>query len=404
MRCKWYLYLAMLATLLAIGVIMLGAYVRLSQAGLGCPDWPGCYGHMSVPDTHQAVARADARYAGRPVEAARAWKEMWHRYFAGSLALLILLLAVAAWWRRWRDGWARTRAARPLEVSAGAEGGMPGAAVPVQPVLLPTLLLLTVIFQALLGMWTVTLLLFPPVVMGHLLGGFATFALLVLLVLQSGNFLRAGDSATSLMRGLAVACLVVLICQIALGGWVSSNYAGIACADFPTCQGQWWPHMNFTAAFSWHGLGPDYQGGVLSDPARVAIQVSHRIGALVTFLTLIMTSLVCLMKGPRPALKWLGAVIGGLAVCQVGIGVSIVHLGLPLALTDAHTGMAALLLASVVTLNWAAWARPVSLPSCRWQVGPAERAAREGRPGTPPHQAGMRSTAEPVTPDSTSST
>ncbi len=345
MARKWYLYLAMFATLLAIGVIVLGAYVRLSQAGLGCPDWPGCYGHMSVPDTHQAIARADARYAGHPLETARAWKEMWHRYFAGSLALLILLLTVAAWWRRLRN--------------------------PNQPVLLPTLLLLTVIFQALLGMWTVTLLLFPPVVMGHLLGGFATLALLVLLVLQSGNFLRAGDSATPLMRGLAMVCLVVLVCQIALGGWVSSNYAGIACADFPTCQGQWWPHMDFAAAFSWRGVGPDYQGGVLSDPARVAIHVSHRIGALVAFLTVIMTSLVCLVKARRPALKWLGALVGILVICQVGIGISMVHWGLPLVLTDAHTGVAALLLAAVVSLNWAVWAKTPSLSAREIQAGPA---------------------------------
>ena len=118
MARKWYLYLAMFATLLAIGVIVLGAYVRLSQAGLGCPDWPGCYGHMSVPDTHQAIARADARYAGHPLETARAWKEMWHRYFAGSLALLILLLTVAAWWRTVeRSG--RSHSLTALVTSAG---------------------------------------------------------------------------------------------------------------------------------------------------------------------------------------------------------------------------------------------------------------------------------------------
>ncbi|MGH8378264.1 MAG: COX15/CtaA family protein, partial [Gammaproteobacteria bacterium] len=132
---KWYLYLTMLAALLAIVVIVLGAYVRLSQAGLGCPDWPGCYGHVSVPDTQQAIAQADTRYAGRPVHAARAWKEMIHRYFAGSLAVLILILAATAWRRRFKGRY---------------------------PVALPTLALLTVIFQALLGMWTVTLLLFPP--------------------------------------------------------------------------------------------------------------------------------------------------------------------------------------------------------------------------------------------------
>ncbi|MGH8281583.1 MAG: COX15/CtaA family protein, partial [Gammaproteobacteria bacterium] len=237
MTPRWYLSLAVLAAVLALGVIVLGAYVRLSQAGLGCPDWPGCYGHITVPQTQQAVAQADARYATRPLQAARAWKEMIHRYFAGSLAVLILVLAVAAWWRRrrWR-----------------------------QPIVLPTLALLTVIFQALLGMWTVTLLLFPPVVMGHLLGGYLTLALLILLALQAGGWLRAGDSAGKTLRWLAGITLIVLVLQMALGGWTSSNYAGIACPDFPTCQGQWWPPMDFRDAFAWHGLGPDYQGGILN--------------------------------------------------------------------------------------------------------------------------------------------
>ena len=176
MSRTWYLRIAILATVLALGVIVLGAYVRLSAAGLGCPDWPGCYGYMVVPDTHQAIAHADAQYANRPVQPARAWKEMIHRYFAGTLGTLILILTIGAWWR-----WRETR----------------------RHVVVPSLLLVTVIFQALLGMWTVTLLLFPPVVMGHLLGGFTTFALLIMLVLQNGGWLRAGDHATNVMRWLA---------------------------------------------------------------------------------------------------------------------------------------------------------------------------------------------------------
>jgi len=345
---NWYLYLAILAALLALVVIILGAYVRLSQAGLGCPDWPGCYGHISVPDTHQAVAAADARYAGRPLQPGRAWKEMLHRYFAGSLAMLILILAVAAWWRRRKWN---------------------------QAVMLPSLVLLTVIFQALLGMWTVTLLLFPPVVMGHLLGGYATFALLVLLVLQSGGYLRAGEAGTKLLRWMAALALLVLVCQIALGGWTSSNYAGTACPDFPTCQGQWWPPMDFRNAFSWHGLGADYQGGILGDPARVAIHVTHRLGALATFVMVITTGLLCLFKGRKPAIQWLGVLAGILVICQVGIGISMVHWALPLALTDAHTGVAALLLATVVSLNWAVWAKPVSLSTRQQRVDPDGRPA-----------------------------
>ncbi|HVC28689.1 MAG TPA: COX15/CtaA family protein [Gammaproteobacteria bacterium] len=331
MKRDGYLYLAILAAFLALVVIVLGAYVRLSQAGLGCPDWPGCYGHMSVPDTHRAIAAADEHYAGRPLQAGRAWKEMIHRYFAGGLALLVLILTVIAWWRRRRVA---------------------------QPVLLPALALLTVIFQALLGMWTVTLLLFPPVVMGHLLGGYATFALLVLLVLQTGGYLRTGDVACNLLRWLAAITMVVLVCQIALGGWTSSNYAGIACPDFPTCQGQWWPPMDFHDAFSWHGLGPDYQGGILGDPARVAIHVAHRLGALVTFVMVLVTGLLCLFKGRAPAIKWLGVLAGALVICQVGIGIVMVHWALPVALADAHTGVAAMLLATIVSLNWALFTKP----------------------------------------------
>ena len=313
----------MLATVLAFGVVMLGAYVRLSQAGLGCPDWPGCYGHVTVPTAQQASV-ADV---GRPLEAARAWKEMIHRYFAGSLATLILVLAAMAWVKRKQPG---------------------------QPLLLPMLLLGLVIFQALLGMWTVTLLLFPPVVMGHLLGGMATFALLVLLVLQSGGFLDNGTSATPLMRRLAALGLAVLICQIALGGWVSSNYAAIACPDFPTCQGSWWPAMDFSGGFSWHGLGIDYQGGILDSAARVAIHVVHRLGALCTFLALGAAALLFLFKGGNRELKAAGGIVLALLLLQIALGVSLVEFGWPLPLADLHNGGAALLLASAVVLNWSA--------------------------------------------------
>src|SRR5882724_4057706 len=252
MQKKYFLYIAIAAAVLAFGVVMLGAYVRLSQAGLGCPDWPGCYGHVTVPTDTEVNSTL---LASRPLESARAWKEMIHRYFVGGLGALILVLAAWAFWRRKEPG---------------------------QPKLLPALLLVLVVFQALLGMWTVTLLLFPPVVTAHLLGGLTTFALLVLLVLQSGAYLRHGAEAGVGMRGLAALSLVILVCQIVLGGWVSSNYAAIACPDFPTCQGSFWPPMDFAAGFSWHGLGPDYQGGILANPARMAIHMAHRLGALIT--------------------------------------------------------------------------------------------------------------------------
>ena len=324
MQKKHFLVVAVAAAALAFGVVMLGAYVRLSQAGLGCPDWPGCYGHLTVPTAQQASAED----AARPLEAARAWKEMIHRYFAGTLATLILVLAVAAWMRRKE---------------------------PDQPLLLPTLLLGLVVFQALLGMWTVTLLLFPPVVMGHLLGGFATFALLVLLVMQTGGFFRLGVAATPAMRWLAALGLAALICQVALGGWVSSNYAAVACPDFPTCQGSFWPPMDFASGFSWHGLGIDYQGGILANPARVAIHVVHRLGAFTVLLLLGAAALLCLSKGKQPALRALSLLVLLLLCLQVALGISLVEFGWPLPLADLHNGVAALLLGATVTLNWAVW-------------------------------------------------
>jgi len=309
---------------LAFGVVMLGAYVRLSQAGLGCPDWPGCYGHMAVPSSS---AVNSTLLAARPLEPARAWKEMIHRYFVGALSTLIFALGVLAFWRR-----------RQAD----------------QPKLLPGLLLLLLILQALLGMWTVTLLLFPPVVTAHLLGGLATFSLLVLLVLQSGAYLKLGAAATDGMRRLAAVSLVVLICQIALGGWVSSNYAAIACPDFPTCQGSLWPPaMDFVSGFSWHGVGADYQGGILANPARMAIHMTHRLGALITFLILGFTSFDIALRARDWMLRAVAGMVGALLLTQIALGISLVELGWPLAVADLHNGVAASLLGGVVTLNWA---------------------------------------------------
>lgn len=326
MRKNFFLYMAIAAMVLAFGVVMLGAYVRLSQAGLGCPDWPGCYGHLTVPTNSDVNS---SWLASRPLEPARAWKEMIHRYFVGALGTLILVLALLAFWKRREPG---------------------------QPKLLPALLLGLVVFQALLGMWTVTLLLFPPVVTAHLLGGLATFSLLVLLVLQSGAYLRLGATATPALRWLAALGLAVLICQITLGGWVSSNYAAIACPDFPTCQGSFWPPMDFASGFSWQGVGPDYQGGLLANPARMAIHMMHRLGALTAFLVLGAAASLAALKGATPALRRLGTLVAALLLLQIGLGVSLVKFGWPLALADLHNGGAALLLGATVALNWAMWA------------------------------------------------
>ena len=310
---------------LAFAVIVLGAYTRLADAGLGCPDWPGCYGQLTVPATPDQVT--DKTYLEqRPLEPEKGWAEMVHRYFAGTLGLAILVIAVWSWRRRRSD--------------------------PDQPVWLPTFLLLLVIFQAALGMWTVTLLLKPVIVMSHLLGGFATFSLLVLLALRVGP--RPLGAGTRRWRGAAAVGLLVLVAQIALGGWTSSNYAALACLDFPTCQGSWVPEMDFDEAFvMWRGLGVNYEYGVLEHPARTAIHVTHRIGALVTLLYLGWLVLALLRSGS--ALGGTAVLVGGLLLLQLGLGVANVLLHLPLAVATAHNGVAALLLISLVYLNFRLW-------------------------------------------------
>jgi cytochrome c oxidase assembly protein subunit 15 len=318
----WFRRLALFATAFALVVVILGAYTRLSDAGLGCPDWPGCYGHLGVPDEEHEVLRANAAFPERPVEGHKAWKEMVHRYFAGTLGLLIAGLAVIAVMNR--------RHAR-------------------QPVLLPLLLVGLVVFQALLGMWTVTLQLKPLVVMGHLLGGFATLTLLWWLAI--GGRERHG-APTRARRFLPWATLgvVILVGQIALGGWTSSNYAALACPDFPQCQARWLPDMDFDEAFVlWRGLGVNYEFGVLDHPARTAIHFTHRVGAVVTAAYLGVLGLVILLQGAG-FLRLLGAALLGVLTLQVLLGVSNIVFQLPLPVAVAHNAVAAILLLTLVTL------------------------------------------------------
>ena len=325
-----FVKLSLLATALALVVVVLGAYVRLNNAGLGCPDWPGCYGHLTVPTSSHAVAKADQAYPHRPVEAHKAWKEMIHRYFAGTLGLIVFALAAIAWWRR-RHG------------------------VPDQLVGVPSFLVVLIVFQALLGMWTVTLLVSPPIVMAHLLGGMTTLALLWWLSLRQSGLLAAQggvDQAIRRLRPWALAGLVILVCQLALGGWTSANYAALVCPDFPTCQGQWWPHMDFSDAFTlWHTTGVNYEGGVLPNDARVAIHVTHRLGALVTFLFLGTLGMATLRAPVGRAARRIGAVLLVVLLAQVSLGIANVELSLPLPVAVAHNGVAALLLLTVVALN-----------------------------------------------------
>lgn len=313
--------LAAVATVLALVVVLLGAYTRLTHAGLGCPDWPGCYGFIGVPQTDAQLAHAERHFPEAPVEAQKGWNEMVHRYFAGTLGLAILGLAVHALVRRGRDG---------------------------QPLRLPLVLLGVVITQAAFGMWTVTLKLWPQVVTAHLLGGFTTLALLFLLSLRLSGALPALGLPAGLRR-LAAAALALVIGQIALGGWVSSNYAAVACVDLPTCHGQWWPAMDFANGFHLtQHIGPNYLGGQLDSDARTAIHMTHRLGALVVTLTLL--ALAWRLRGE--GLGRLAGLLLTVLALQVGLGISNVLFHLPLPVAVAHNGGGALLLLTLVLVNY----------------------------------------------------
>ncbi len=315
----WFRRLNFVAVLLCFGVVVLGAFVRLSDAGLGCPDWPGCYGHVGVPEADHEIASAEAAFPNRPVEAPKAWKEMIHRYLASTLGLLIVALAVLS-----------TR--------------LPGA-----PRKLPWVLVGLVIFQGLLGMWTVTLLLKPLIVTGHLIGGLTTFSLLLWMWLAQRP--RGTVAAPRPLLGVAAVGLVLVALQIFLGGWTSTNYAALACPDFPTCQYRWAPETDFKTAFTlWHGLGINYEHGILDARARVTIHWMHRIGAVVVtlFLLLLATALLRCREG---VWRGFGYAVLGVLLLQLTLGITTVLFQLPLPLATAHNAGAALLLATMVALN-----------------------------------------------------
>jgi cytochrome c oxidase assembly protein subunit 15 len=325
--------LAIAACGLCLLVVVLGAYVRLSDAGLGCPDWPGCYGHFTP-----AGAAADAGatvHAARPLELGKAWREMVHRYAAGTVGLLIVCLtAMAVAWQRER----------------------------IVPVALVGALLAIVVLQGTLGMLTVTWQLTPLIVTLHLLFGLTTLSVLWWLVMSlwrrrggawdvHGTLRGVGGDARG-ARALALVALLALAAQITLGGWTSSNYAAIACPDLPTCQGHWWPQADFQAGFVlWRGAHVNFDGGILESPARVAIQLSHRIGALLTSALLVAAALATLRLHRALAARRAAVLVLVMLATQLTIGSAMVLRGFPLWLATAHNAGAALLLLATLSLN-----------------------------------------------------
>ena len=301
-------------------VVAAGAYTRLADAGLGCPDWPGCYGYLTVPQTENEIALAEALYPSTPVESYKAWWEMGHRYVAGSLLLLVFAMFIIAF---------RGRKERT-------------------PIGLLSALLLVISCQAAFGAWTVTLKLWPQVVTAHLLGGFTTLSLMWLIFVRQGGAkqLTTGLQAPTVLRRLA---LIVVVLQIALGGWVSSNYAALACWNFPACDASYVPSLQFSQGFNLlQDVGPNYLGGLMESDARKTIHWVHRLGAVVVLIVLV-PLLVQLYREN----KGLALTTGLVLATQIGLGILNVVWALPLINATLHNVVGALLLLTIVTVNFA---------------------------------------------------
>lgn len=300
--------LTVAAFALGLVVVVLGAYTRLVDAGLGCPDWPGCYGFLTVPQSEADIAAANQLFPDTPLEADKAWPEMVHRYAATLLGFVILMILVVAVMGR-------------------------------RALALPIALTILVIAQGIFGAWTVTLKLWPQVVTAHLLGGFATVAMLWIYLIKQ-NVVRHVVLPNTAFQA-AVLVFAVLVIQIALGGWTSSNYAALACPDFPLCHGQVIPDMAWFKGFNiFQDIGPNYLGGELSNEARIAIQFTHRVVALV-----LVGTTIWLMTRLTSKMRW---ILGAALITQFTLGVSNVWFNLPLAIATAHNFVALVYLLVVV--------------------------------------------------------
>jgi len=318
--------LVLISILLALIVVSLGAYTRLTHAGLGCPDWPGCYGFIDVPETAEQIIKAEQAFPERKVEPQKAWNEMVHRYFAGALGLLILAIAFLSF--------------------KGRDQGT--------PLRLPLLILAVVIFQAALGMWTVTMKLMPIVVMGHLLGGFTTLSLLFLLYLRLSDYRVPGGNFSIKKYGrYGLIGVVILTAQIGLGGWTSSNYAALVCTELPICQAGWQEQLTFEDSFDLIPPEKDtYEFGHLSHASRVTIHVVHRIGAIVTGLYLFWLALMVFRKSQSAYFKKASISLAVILSCQIFLGMSNIWYSLPLSVAVSHNVVAACLMLSLITLTY----------------------------------------------------
>lgn len=334
---------ATFAMALAVVVIMLGAWTRLVDAGLGCPDWPGCYGFMTVPQSDTHIAIANTRFPETPVDVAKGWPEMIHRYAAGTLGLVVFGLAACTLRHRRRG----------------------------VPFKLPLFIAGFILLQGAFGMWTVTLKLWPQVVALHLLGGFTTLSLLTLLVLRLRAFVAAQASSAraspdtrskpvasvtglTRLRPWLYGGLLLVVLQIALGAWTAANYAAVACTDLPTCQGQWWPEgMDFQHGFDiTQQVGPNYLGGQLTADGRVAIQVTHRAGAMLVLAYFGILLTWIWRRNNNPELRGPARLVVTALAAQIALGLGNVLFHLPLPVAVAHNAMGAGLLLSVIYLIW----------------------------------------------------
>jgi fused signal recognition particle receptor len=317
--------LVLFSAVLALFVIVLGSYVRLSDAGLGCPDWPGCYGKAVVSDSADFKANAEKQFPDSPLDTGKAWKEMSHRYVAGFLGLMALLLALISWREKHCRG-----------VAIGSTLG----------------LLVLIAAQAALGMWTVTMKVMPIIVMMHLLLGLITFWSISWIYLRVNPEITIAKTNNFALRALALFAMLVLFTQIILGGWTSSNYAALACSDFPRCNGQWLPAADFQSALDFfRGLITGYQG-VLAYEGQLAVHWLHRVGALITFVVLTLVMLIATSQQYSKQVRRAGLILSVLLLIQIVLGILNIRLSLPLWTAVAHNGFAALLMLPLIAIRF----------------------------------------------------